>query len=529
MYSRMYATVEAKILSIPMTHVPLLHDLPQEVTVEYVERLYYDALEGAPQVVSELLGLIEKFPDCPVFKNYLFKVYSLQNQKRQARKVQEQILEQHPDYLFGKISAAFTAVLAGDYEKAKKYLGANLDIQTLCPERTVFHVSEVCKFYALAASIYAHMGDIIVAEGLLSALIKLDAEEDSIDFVKAEIVRSNSANFFKFLKKKQRDKIEVVVPDYSRQITATERPRFDCPEVAALYDYDLTIPEDVMMEVLHLPREVLVADLIRVLEDAIERSPYFLEVGPVDEETCFPIHAIHFLGELTASEALDTVLRFMSLHPDVLDYWMGDFFYPEPLSLICRGRFGQLKEWMKLPGISVLGKNQITAAVKHLGLNEPEHRADVLDFYQEVLEFYLTCFRKDNIIDTSLISFMVGELMALRAVELQPLIERLWEKGYIMPFVVGDLKAILEELVSPPDEDELQPRRDIVAQYDDFMDIMDSDSIPYLPDLFTSATAGYVPEIPVVQQVRNVVDQPGRNDICLCGSGKKYKKCCMPK
>jgi len=199
------------------------------------------------------------------------------------------------------------------------------------------------------------------------------------------------------------------------------------------------------------------------------------------------------------------------------------------LALICRGRFGQLKEWMKLPGISVLGKNQITAAVKHLGLNEPEHRADVLDFYQEVLEFYLTCFRKDNIIDTSLISFMVGELMALRAVELQPLIERLWEKGYIMPFVVGDLKAILEELVSPPDEDELQPRRDIVAQYDDFMDIMDSDSIPYLPDLFTSATAGYVPEIPVVQQVRNVVDLPGRNDICLCGSGKKYKKCCMPK
>ena len=24
-------------------------------------------------------------------------------------------------------------------------------------------------------------------------------------------------------------------------------------------------------------------------------------------------------------------------------------------------------------------------------------------------------------------------------------------------------------------------------------------------------------------------DQPGRNDVCPCGSGKKYKKCCLEK
>lgn len=36
-------------------------------------------------------------------------------------------------------------------------------------------------------------------------------------------------------------------------------------------------------------------------------------------------------------------------------------------------------------------------------------------------------------------------------------------------------------------------------------------------------------EMPVKREPIRVEQLPGRNDPCSCGSGKKYKKCCMLK
>ena len=35
-------------------------------------------------------------------------------------------------------------------------------------------------------------------------------------------------------------------------------------------------------------------------------------------------------------------------------------------------------------------------------------------------------------------------------------------------------------------------------------------------------------EEPAIAQVIRTEPKIGRNDVCPCGSGKKYKKCCMP-
>ena len=34
------------------------------------------------------------------------------------------------------------------------------------------------------------------------------------------------------------------------------------------------------------------------------------------------------------------------------------------------------------------------------------------------------------------------------------------------------------------------------------------------------------PDKPQKLKPRHVENEPGRNDLCPCGSGKKYKKCC---
>ena len=34
---------------------------------------------------------------------------------------------------------------------------------------------------------------------------------------------------------------------------------------------------------------------------------------------------------------------------------------------------------------------------------------------------------------------------------------------------------------------------------------------------------------PPVEPIKNAKSEPGRNDPCPCGSGKKFKQCCMKK
>ena len=36
-------------------------------------------------------------------------------------------------------------------------------------------------------------------------------------------------------------------------------------------------------------------------------------------------------------------------------------------------------------------------------------------------------------------------------------------------------------------------------------------------------------KMPVAEPIKNTRRRPGRNDPCPCGSGKKFKKCCLVK
>jgi hypothetical protein len=50
-------------------------------------------------VVPELERLIRLHPGIPSLKNYLSSIYRIAGRERQARKVEEQTRQAHPDYL----------------------------------------------------------------------------------------------------------------------------------------------------------------------------------------------------------------------------------------------------------------------------------------------------------------------------------------------------------------------------------------------------------------------------------------------
>ncbi len=519
--------VRDAILAIPMTYEPMHDEQPEGLSDDEVELVYHGALKGATWVVPMVRKLITKFPDYPPLKNYLMVAYEVQGQHRQMAKVLDEITRAHPDYLFGKLALAGRAQDRGNPGKFLEILGDNLDLRELYPERALFHISEIKHYYATVASFHCDQLQFEEALGIQAALAKLLPGEPVLEQIQMEIISANARKWQDLFAEEDRLQISVkTVPSRTPPRTA-KRPDFHHPEIDALYETDFSISGEKIREILALPRETLRQDLIGVLDDVIARSRWFYDGGGMDDESSFALHAIYLLAEIPSPEALAAVLRLLSLHENEVIFWLGDFSHTDRFADLCRGNLGQVKSWMKLPGISATGRSHILSAIEFIALHEPAARDEVLAMYVEVLEFYLNCQPGENVVDTGTISYMVGNLMTLRAERLRPLIERLWEKNYIMRVIVGDLEAILTELDSPPEL--LKPaRRSTMAEiYRKWQTKASPPAIAKEDDFNPFSPESLLPFSSGKKEDAKIVQLPGRNDPCYCGSGKKFKKCCM--
>jgi hypothetical protein len=109
--------------------------------------------------------------------------------------------------------------------------------------------------------------------------------------------------------------------------------------------------------------------------------------------------------------------------------------------------------------------------------------------------------------------------------DLGPDVARLFSKSWIADFelTLQEYHAALAEARADPAaafaEDFIKPFGSTIAMLED-EEGADLDDFSVLSD----DDADAAPSQPHVNEMRNV----GRNDPCPCGSGKKYKKCCLP-
>ncbi len=118
---------------------------------------------------------------------------------------------------------------------------------------------------------------------------------------------------------------------------------------------------------------------------------------------------------------------------------------------------------------------------------------------------------------------MVEDLLDLRAKELAPLIRELYDRNLVSEMKIGDLQTVLDELDSPP----AKRAKDVPLPMTKF----------YKKQMRPAGTSGQeslgagLEEIlgggGKVQDTPRISEIAGRNDPCPCGSGKKYKKCCI--
>jgi hypothetical protein len=293
-------------------------------------------------------------------------------------------------------------------------------------------------------------------------------------------------------------------------------------------------------------REEITPGLLHILEELLEDTEAFDPEG----DRMAHLYACYLLAQFREPRAYPLLVRIAQLPTDVLDLLFEDFIAGDFGSVLASACDGDLT------GIQSIIENEAAdewargAAIRALAMLVGAG----LKSREEVLAVFATLYRGKLVRDAkneTIWSELVASTSDLYAEELIEEIRQVFAEGLADPGYVGlteverDLakgkERVLAELAANPHS---QLITDTVKSFagwacftenggnspdDSGGDDFDGDpyaedfDAPYLYD-FEGGPVWASPSLPIRREWPKI----GRNDPCPCGSGKKYKKCCLP-
>ena len=486
------------------------------------ETLHHKALKGGDKIIERLILLIEKYPQVPHLKNYLSVAYKNTGKMEKAVELNRWLLKEHPDYLFGKLNLAFEYYNKQQYDKIPEVVGILMEIQDMYPERDCFHLSEVTSFNKLAILYFCATGNLKAAESRYEILTDLAPEHPDTEEIYPYLMKARLETGRKRMEEENKTRISVKTITYNKVIQRETKPDFINKEIDWLYENGLRIEKEKLKIILNLPHNSLVSDLTLILKDTIFRYEYFKKLADKSEKwqenrMSFPIHAIYILGELKAGEALNDILETFRQGEDFIEFWYGDFItngFWEPLYYLSQNNLETLKDFVLTPNIWTYARSEISSCVSQISLHQPERKKEVIEWFRKVFIHLAETSLDDGIIDSDFIGLAICDVLDLRGRELLPEIRRLFDLGYVSKGICGDLNAVEQEFSEPGKDFFIKELLNIFDRYHEI-------TTTWYGYTGKDLSAGSRNETLKTEQ------KPGRNDPCPCGSGKKYKKCCL--
>lgn len=525
--------IEAEIRGLPVTdEVMVTSDVETLSSRDHaLMQQCFDYLKSSnSHVLRTLQELCNRNQQVPVLIHYLATSLQVAGRAKEARAVARRLYRDFPDYLFARISMASYAMQDGeDPSILQEYLGSCLSLSAFPSHQGVYHVSEVKAFYRLVGQYHLKAGRIEIAERIAEVLGELVGDEDeAVRFLVRSVKAAKLEQLRALFEVDVSHELLVEPREVPMSAARSEPPSFHHAELEALYQYDHTLPEEMITRILGLPRETLLQDLEAVLRDAIDRGPLFHwdEIAWEDHNVWFPVHAITLLGELRHDAALPLVLELFAQPQELVFLWLDERMRPleEPLAYLIRGRLPEVRDWMLQPALALEGRELLARAAFQLVLNEPAQRESVIEWFASLLEFLREVDMMANILDTRLVSLLMILLTDLRAKETLPLMRKLYSPQRLAVTLVGTEDYLARSLDEPMDTSLIRPFHGMQASYAEMRKRGAAEAPgeglpPYLERPSEQPAHDLEPARPKPIKV-------GRNDPCLCGSGKKYKKCC---
>ncbi|HLV41256.1 MAG TPA: SEC-C metal-binding domain-containing protein, partial [Brumimicrobium sp.] len=186
----------------------------------------------------------------------------------------------------------------------------------------------------------------------------------------------------------------------------------------------------------------------------------------------------------------------------------------------------ELENFMKSPAIHTFSKTAVSQAIVQMSFEGSERRKEVIQCYSSILKFYLKADLKDNVIDSNLIGHIIVDIMNIQGKELLTEITELFDLEYVAEEVCGDLEAVEYNMAI---SHEASQENEIFSIKDLYQNITESWINKGSTFNFNDETENEPPVNMFYNDDKPYISENkvGRNDPCPCGSGKKYKKCCL--
>lgn len=487
-----------------------------------LEKTYFDVTKKKGNE-KELLRYIEEYPDLPEFKNRLATFYQIKGMTEKAKEINLQTIRQHPNYLFAKLTLAIDYYYQKEFLKIPELLGEKLQLDSLYPHRKSFHVSEVMNYYKVVTLYLNAVDKTKQAWETLEMMENAFPGHPEIKETTEEIIRHNLLKMPEFFKENLESDIKIDGVFVQSVPQVNTAPDFENKMVEELGQFDFRLPETILQQLLLLPDESLKRDLQKVLKDGIARYHYFMEHKELSgEKSFFLMHAVFIIAEKKWTDLLPDVFHVLKNGNTFIEFYFGDTLtsvlwiawykladtHPQPL-------FDFLKE----RNTSTFGKTGINQALVQLYWQQEKLRHQIINGYKELAAYFIDNKNDSSLIDTIVIGSTACAMRDTSLNDLENEIKQLYENKLISLGYAGDFKSLIEYEKPESEIIEKVPGiyemyQNVLATWADYNEEDDDD------DLYKDWDE---PAQPIVRTAAKI----GRNDICPCGSGKKYKKCCL--
>lgn len=491
-------------------------------------KLYSELPKQRKSTLAKLLKYVNKFPKVPIFKNYLTSYYAINDDIEKARECNLWLLKEHPDYLFGKINYAFTLIEEEKFEEAKQLLGANLLLHELYPERDEFHIDEVMSYFGVTIKYLFALEKVEEAEIRLAILEEIDDEHPK--YLDAKKIEMQYLLEKAAARREQELALTKTVPEIDKisALQTEKSPVFNFEEeIKKLYELSIDNMSErqlILFELLDKPK--FTGDLIAVLLDSIHRFEYFKKSTDKDYfvELDFPTHALLLLTHLKSEKAIPFLLEVLKQNDDYIDFWFGDTLFEliKPVLFYSNKNNEQdFLSFIKEPNVNAYSKSIVSETLLQiLYFKSDVNRQEFLSYCENILDFLIENKENKNILDTEFIGLFISDLVEHRTVELLPKIKELFDLEIVGYWVCGDYESVLEDISEDINIETPKSYTNFLEVYTDFKKSWN----PAVDDTnFFDSKDDYFDE-PYISSKK-----VGRNEPCPCGSGKKYKKCCINK
>jgi hypothetical protein len=289
--------------------------------------------------------------------------------------------------------------------------------------------------------------------------------------------------------------------------------------------FSKSFPEEALKEV-QRNKDIFTADLLESLDYVYQNVKELYEDS---SEYSLHVYAMYLLAEFREKKAFPYLIAFLQLPEEYIDFVIGDCLTDNYHNLLFSTYDSENLQML----LDTIENTELYEWARVAALNTYKLLYDEHIISEDEYVSYLRSLIYEELppFDSyTVFTAIAGDVLDARLLQMLPDVRFLYEDYRIETIMYGEYDSYLDFIFSEPDLDKPHYFNDTISELETW-GCFERDQEERTKPLEKDFTDFIQNEVKRDRELDEVLAQKhkkiGRNDPCPCGSGKKYKRCCM--